>query len=116
MHRLMAGFVTAAGFAALVGVAAAQVVALRGGAFVVVPHAAGDVYVPLDPSARPLFPAVPPAPPAPGTPPIPAIPASPESPGMPSQPGGGGYFVVPPGASDPAAPITGGGYHVVPRP
>ncbi len=55
--------------------ASAQTSAPRAGGFIVVPHAAGDVYVPLDPSARPLFPAVPPAP---GTPASPAMPGSPE--------------------------------------
>jgi hypothetical protein len=74
----MTGFATAAVCATLVDLALAQAVAPRGGAFVVVPHAAGDVYVPLDPSARPLFPAVPPAPRSPGTPASPAMPGSPE--------------------------------------
>lgn len=58
--------------------ASAQTSAPGAGGFIVVPHAAGDVYVPLDPSARPLFPAVPPAPPSPGAPASPAMPGSPE--------------------------------------
>jgi hypothetical protein len=107
MRSLTVGLVTVTMWAALVNGADAQTSAPRGGAFIVVPHPAGDVYVPLDPSGRPLFPAVPP--PTPGAPPTPPSPALPT-------PEGGGYFVVPPATRDPAPPATGGGYHVVPRP
>jgi len=93
---------------ALVAGAHAQASAPRGGAFIVVPHPAGDVYVPLDPSGQPLFPAVPSAPPSPGAPATPPVPPAADRPT--------GYLVVPPAARDAGPPPTGGGYHVVPRP
>lgn len=78
------------------------------GPYIRVPHAAGTVYIPLDPSGRPAFP-----------PAAPATPASPKEPGSPAAPTpevvpGGGYFVVPP-ARDRVDP-PGSGFQVVPRP
>jgi hypothetical protein len=52
--------------------------------YIIVPHAAGSVYVPLDPSGRPLFPTA-----IPGSPPIPTSPLSPPAPGKPAAPGRG---------------------------
>lgn len=46
-----------------------QTLVPRGGGYIVVPHPTGDVYVPLDPQARPQFPAVPGAPSTPAVPP-----------------------------------------------
>lgn len=79
------------------------------GPYIRVPHAAGTVYIPLDPSGRPAFP-----------PAAPATPASPKEPGSPDPAAsdavtrGGGYFVVPP-ARDRVDP-PGSGFQVVPRP
>ena len=52
------------------------------GFYIKVPHSAGDVYVPLDATLRPMAPArepaLPPTPGSPASPPLPAIPSSPE--------------------------------------
>ncbi len=80
---------------------------------VLVPHGSGYVYVPLDASGRPIYPA--------GSPAEPARPSSPASPSGPSQAvpeesGGGGYYVVPPAGQQPSPSGARGGYHVVPKP
>lgn len=82
------------------------------GPYVKVPHPAGTVYVPLDPSGRPAFP-----PAAPATPASPKEPASPGTPGREpevSSGPGGGYHVIPPSRDRIDPP--GVGYQVVPRP
>jgi hypothetical protein len=90
---------------ASIGLLSAQVVK--------VPHAAGTVYVPLDPSGRPAFP--PAAPAAPGSPKEPASPGVPgQEAGVPGASRGGGFHVVPPSRDRIDPP--GGGYQVVPRP
>lgn len=88
------------------------------GPYIRVPHAAGTVYIPLDPSGRPAFPPAAPATPAspkePGSPaaPTPEVVPDPVMPGAVTR--GGGYFVVPP-ARDRVDP-PGSGFQVVPRP
>ena len=85
------------------------------GPYIRVPHPAGTVYVPIDPSTgQPAFPATAPAAPA-----SPNAPSSPAAPAL--EPGisggasrGGGFSVVPPSRDRIDPP--GAGYRVVPRP
>ena len=83
--------------------------------YIRVPHPAGTVYVPIDPSTgQPAFPATAPA--APASPSAPASPAAPTpEPGISGGPTrGGGFSVIPPSRDRVDPP--GSGFQVVPRP
>lgn len=114
-HRMSRASVIVACVVGVVLVGAIPLSAQTAGPYIRVPHPAGTVYVPIDPSTgQPAFPATAPA--APASPSAPASPAAPTpEPGISGGASrGGGFSVIPPSRDRIDPP--GSGFQVVPRP